>query len=72
MEGLLIQTFLNNKNKILSRKDLLEMVWNQKGFLHTRTVDMFISKIRKYIETDPSNPEYLLSVRGAGYIYKTE
>jgi DNA-binding response OmpR family regulator len=72
LEGLLVQTFLDNENRILSRVELLEKVWNQDRAVQTRTVDVFISKLRKYLEQDPAAPRYILSIRGVGYGYITD
>ncbi len=69
-EGLLIQVLLDNENKILSRSELLQKVWNYESSMETRTVDVFIGKLRKYIEKNPALPEFIVSVRGAGYMYK--
>lgn len=71
-EGLLLQTFLDNENRILTRTDLLEKVWNHQKFLQTRTVDVFVSKIRKHIESYTGSPHYLLSLRSVGYAYVTD
>ena len=71
-EGLLAQTFADNENKILTRSDLLEKVWNYDSKMETRTVDVFVSKLRKLIELDVSSPQYLISVRGVGYAYVTD
>ena len=71
-EGLLLQTFLDHENKIFTRADLLEKVWNQQKTLQTRTVDVFVGKLRKLIEPNPAKPTYLLSQRSIGYAYVTD
>ncbi len=71
-EGLLLQTFIENENKILTRADLLDKVWNQQKTMQTRTVDVFVSKLRKHIETDAAAPRFLLSLRSVGYAYVTD
>lgn len=68
-EGLLIQIFLDHENKILTRSELLQKVWQYEATMETRTVDVFVGKLRKYIEKNPAQPEYLVSVRGVGYMY---
>lgn len=68
-EGLLMQIFLDHENKILTRSDLLQKVWQYEATMETRTVDVFVGKLRKYCEKNPAQPEYLVSVRGAGYMY---
>jgi two-component system alkaline phosphatase synthesis response regulator PhoP len=69
-EGLLLKTFLENPNKVMTRAELLEKVWNQRT-LQTRTVDVFVSKLRKLIEPNSANPYFLLSQRSIGYAYVT-
>ncbi len=70
-EAILLKYLIENKGRIISRKELLENVWNMNPEVETRTVDIFISRIRKYIEDDPSNPIYIKSVRSSGYIFES-
>ncbi len=69
-EAMVLKYLVNNKGKIVSRKELLEKVWHLNPDIETRTVDIFISRLRNYFEEDPSNPIYIKSVRGAGYIFE--
>jgi len=71
-EGLLVQVFLENENKILTRNDLLQKVWQYDAIIETRTVDVFVGKLRKYIEKNAAKPEFIISVRGVGYTYISE
>ncbi len=68
-EAMVLKYMTDNKNKVISRKELLEKVWHLNPEIETRTVDNFIARLRKYFENDPANPEHLLSVRGAGYMF---
>ncbi|GBD88001.1 sensory transduction protein regX3 [bacterium BMS3Abin03] len=68
-EAMLLKYLIENKGKIISRKELLENVWHMNPDIETRTVDIFIARLRKYFEEDPSNPVYIKSVRGVGYIF---
>lgn len=68
-EASLIKCLIDNKGKIVSRAELLEKVWNINSEVETRTVDNFISRLRKYFEPNPEKPIYIKSVRGAGYIF---
>jgi DNA-binding response OmpR family regulator len=68
-EGLLVQVFLENENKILTRNDLLQKVWQYDAIIETRTVDVFVGKLRKYIEKNAAKPDFIISVRGVGYTY---
>lgn len=71
-EGLLIQVFLENENIILTRNDLLQKVWQYDAIIETRTVDVFVGKLRKYIEKNAAKPCFIISVRGVGYMYISE
>jgi len=52
---------------VMSRPELLERVWNYDYFGDTRLVDVHVARLRAKVETDPCNPELILTVRGAGY-----
>jgi DNA-binding response OmpR family regulator len=52
---------------VMSRPHLLERVWGYDYFGDTRLVDVHIARLRSKIETDPSKPELLLTMRGVGY-----
>jgi DNA-binding response OmpR family regulator len=63
----LLAFLARNKGLVFSREQLLEKVWGYDYAGDTRTVDVHIRWLREKIETDPSNPKQLLTVRGAGY-----
>jgi two-component system OmpR family response regulator len=63
----LLRYFAQNPGRVLSRTELLERVWKLRNYGNTRTVDNFISRLRRRFEDDPSSPAHFLSVRGAGY-----
>lgn len=67
MEAELLRHLVRHSGKIVSRKQILEQVWNLHEDTDTRAIDNFIVRLRKYIEDDPSNPQYLQTVRGIGY-----
>ena len=71
-EALVIKYLADHKGKIVSREELLENVWNITSQVETRTVDNFIVRLRKYFESDPSQPVFIKSVRGAGYIFSDD
>ncbi len=68
-EAMVLKYLIDNKEKVVSRKELLEKVWHLNPEIETRTVDNFIVRLRKYFEDDPSNPEHIISIRGAGYMF---
>ena len=66
-------TFLaSHPNKVYSRVDLMEQVWNY-GYVgdDVRTVDVTVRRLREKIEADPANPMFILTRRGAGYYFCT-
>ena len=69
-EAMVLKYMIDNKGKVISRKELLEKVWNTNPNVETRTVDNFIARLRKYFEPEPSKPIYFKSVRSAGYIFE--
>jgi len=69
-EAMLLKYFIENKGKILSRKELLEKVWNISADVETRTVDIFVARLRKYFEPNPKKPRYIKSIRGSGYLFE--
>ena len=58
-----------NRGRAVSRAELLEKIWGAPGDLETRTVDMTISNLRQKIETDPTRPEVVVTVKGVGYAW---
>jgi len=67
MEGKLLQHLVRNAGKTVSRKSILEDVWDLREDTDTRAIDNFIVRLRRYLEDDPSKPRHLLTVRGVGY-----
>ena len=56
-----------NKQKIVSRDELLKNIWKYDEFPTTRTVDNFILRLRQKIENNPNDPKIILTVHGMGY-----
>jgi DNA-binding response OmpR family regulator len=67
MEADLLRYLVKNRERIISRKELLEQVWHVREDTDTRAIDNFIVRLRRYIEDDPANPRHLQTVRGVGY-----
>ena len=72
MEADLLRFLITNNGRPVSRKEILEKVWNLHEDTDTRAIDNFIVRLRRYIETDPANPKHLLTVRGVGYEFVAE
>jgi DNA-binding response OmpR family regulator len=67
MESELLRHLVRNDGRVVSRKQILEEVWDLHEDTDTRAIDNFIVRLRRYIEDDPSEPRHLLTVRGVGY-----
>ena len=63
----LLAFLVQNKGLVFSREQLLEKVWGYDYAGDSRTVDVHIRWLRQKIETDPTHPKYLITVRGTGY-----
>ena len=63
----ILRYFWRNRNKSVSREELLRTVWGYNESISTRTVDNFILKLRHKIESDPANPKHLITIHGVGY-----
>jgi len=67
LEFKLLTVFVRNSGKVLSRDQLLDLVWGQGTFVTDRVVDNHVVTLRKKVEPEPSEPRYIVSVRGLGY-----
>ena len=67
MECDLLQYLVRNAGKAVSRKSILEDVWDLHEDTDTRAIDNFIVRLRRYLEVDPTKPKHLVTVRGVGY-----
>ncbi|MFZ1289474.1 MAG: response regulator transcription factor [Melioribacteraceae bacterium] len=57
----------NNKNKTVSRDELLTNVWGNDVYTTSRTIDNFILKLRQKIEDNPNEPKKIITIHGIGY-----
>nr|WP_321232994.1 response regulator transcription factor [uncultured Psychroserpens sp.] len=67
-EGELILFLFNHKNQLLKREDILKSVWENDDFFSGRSMDVFISRLRKYFKLDPSIS--IESIRNVGLEFK--
>lgn len=68
-EAMVLKYLVENRDKIVSRQELLKNVWQISSDVETRTVDNFIARLRKYFEPNPAKPRYIKSIRSAGYVF---
>ena len=66
-EALVMKLLVGKKGDVVSREELLEKVWGYDPQTETRTVDNFISRLRKCFEKRPQEPVHILTVREKGY-----
>ena len=65
----IVRWLYRHRGRVVTRAELLEHVFGQRGDLQTRAVDMAIAVLRKKVETDPASPTVIVSVKGAGYVW---
>ncbi|MFN8459837.1 MAG: response regulator transcription factor [Anaerolineae bacterium] len=68
----LLHALAEHHGRVLSREQLLERVWGHDFYGEDRVVDVHLGHVRKKIETDPANPEFIITVRGVGYRFEDE
>ena len=66
----LLELLLENKNRVLTRGQIIDRVWGSNYFGDTKTLDVHVKRLRTKIEEDPSRPVHLLTVRGLGYKFE--
>jgi DNA-binding response OmpR family regulator len=66
----LLRTLAAEPGRVFSRQALLESVWGDSAYREPRTIDVHVRHLREKLELDPSQPEYLFTVRGAGYRFR--
>lgn len=66
----LLKTLVGYPGRVFDRESLLQLVWGDAEFRDPRTVDVHIRHLREKVEPDPHDPEYIFTVRGAGYKFR--
>lgn len=66
----LLHLLAANRGRVFTREALLERLWEGDYYGDTRTIDVHIRHLREKIEENPSNPRYILTVRGVGYKFR--
>ncbi len=68
LEYKLLLTLARSKGQVLSRKQILEEIWDVAGdFVNDNTLTVYIKRLREKIEDDPRSPKLIVTVRGLGY-----
>ncbi|MGV1036833.1 MAG: response regulator [Candidatus Nanopelagicales bacterium] len=63
----LLELLLRNSGRVLTRSQLIDRIWGSNYVGDTKTLDVHVKRIRSKIEPDPSEPKYLITLRGLGY-----
>lgn len=66
----LLEMLLRNSGRVLTRMQLIDRVWGSDYVGDTKTLDVHVKRLRAKIETDPANPEHIVTVRGLGYKFE--
>jgi DNA-binding response OmpR family regulator len=66
----LLRTLAASPGRVFSRRALLEAVWGDAAYREPRTIDVHVRHLREKLERDPSDPDLILTVRGAGYRFR--
>ena len=68
VEFRLLSLFIQNPFRTLTREQILQKLWDIDGeFINDNALSVFVRRLREKLEDDPSNPEYIITVRGSGY-----
>ncbi len=67
----LLAMFMQRPNQVISRRELMEQIWNTDYLGDTRTLDVHVRWLREKIEVDPDHPVALVTKRGVGYVLIT-
>ena len=65
-----VELLMKNPNRVYSRENLLDTIWQYEYRSDIRTVDVHIRRLREKLEQDPANPEYIMTKWGVGYYFK--
>ena len=66
----LLRTLASQPGRVFSRKALLEELWGGSDYREPRTIDVHVRHLREKLERDPSEPEFIHTVRGVGYRFR--
>lgn len=71
-EAMILRVLAQREGQVVSRDEILEMVWGYEIYPSTRTIDNFIVRLRRRFERNPEDPRHIHTVRGVGYRFTLE
>lgn len=63
----LLKLFFSKRGEVVSREEILDEIWGENQNPTSRTIDNYVLNLRKILEENPKNPQFIHSVRGVGY-----
>ena len=66
----LLEMLLRNAGRVLTRGQLIDRIWGADYVGDTKTLDVHVKRLRAKVEPEPSNPRFLVTVRGLGYKFE--
>ena len=69
-ESELLKLLYENRDKIIDRKDILNLLWGSDSFFNSRNLDVYITKLRSYLRADPS--QVIITIKGIGYRFVSQ
>jgi two-component system response regulator RegX3 len=66
----LLALLISEAGHVVTRKQCMERIWKDRAKRDSRTLDTHVKRLRKKVETDPADPQHVLTVRGIGYRFK--
>lgn len=69
-ESELLKLLYQHKNKIIDRREILNLLWGNDSFFNSRNLDVYITKLRSYLKEDPSLE--IITIKGIGYRFITQ
>lgn len=71
-EAMILRCLAERAHKVVSREDILDLVWGYEVYPSTRTIDNFIVRLRRLFEPEPDAPRHIHTIRGVGYRFTPE
>jgi len=72
IEFSLMKLLMQHAGQVIKREEILRMIWGEKVYVTTRTVDAHIANLRKKVEEEPDQPRWIIGIRGVGYKFNKD
>jgi len=72
IEFSLMKLLMQHAGQVIKREEILRMIWGEKVYVTTRTVDAHIANLRKKAEEEPEQPRWIIGIRGVGYKFNKD